>query len=86
MSSNLTGPFPETVCHLDLIMKNVIIMKIQTFQAATIIVRYIFTFRIKNPTAVHDKFWNRCYKTSPCQFNNASPNATTLRMLKIHLI
>jgi hypothetical protein len=50
-------------------MKNVIIMKIQTFQAATIIVRYIFTFRIKNPTAVHDKFWNRCYKTSPCHFS-----------------
>ena len=51
------GPFPELICHLDLTLKNVIIMKIQTFLAAIIIVRYIFSFYSKNPTAVQDHFW-----------------------------
>ena len=51
------GPLPEFLCILDFITKNVIALKVFLFLTAVIIVRYIFTFHSKNPTAVQDDFW-----------------------------
>ena len=38
-------------------MKNVLVLKMILFIDFTIIVRYIFKFHAKNPTAVQDEFW-----------------------------
>ena len=53
----LYGPLPELVCHLDSSLRNVVIMRLLIVLDSIIIVRYIFTFHAKNPTAVQDEFW-----------------------------
>ena len=51
------GPFPTILCHLDFMVKNVLVLKMILFIDFTIVVRYIFKFQAKNPTAVQDDFW-----------------------------
>jgi hypothetical protein len=52
------GPFPELLCQLDYLIKNIIVLKGVAFVDFIIIIRYILTFHSKNPTAVQDDFWN----------------------------
>jgi len=53
----LSGPFPVLVCQLDYLIKNVItLVQILQFDFS-LIIRYIFIFRSKNPTAIQDEFW-----------------------------
>jgi hypothetical protein len=42
---------------MDYLVKNIIVLKILLFSNFTIIIRYIFAFHSKNPTAVQDDFW-----------------------------
>ena len=51
------GPFPRFLCTLEFLVKNVLVLKMILFIDFTIIVRYIFKFHAKNPTAVQDDFW-----------------------------
>ena len=53
----LTMPFPFPLCQLDYLLKNVIIQKGLMFVDFILIVRYLFTFHSKNPTAVQEDFW-----------------------------
>jgi hypothetical protein len=48
----IAGPFPESLCSLSLILQNVFTMKAVVFLNCIAILRYIFTFHSKNPTAV----------------------------------
>jgi hypothetical protein len=53
----LTVPFPFVLCQLDYLLKNVIMQKGLMFVDFILIVRYLFTFHSKNPTAVQEDFW-----------------------------
>ena len=53
----LVGPFPELVCQLEYLAKNVPILHATVVINFVLIVRYVFTFHSKNPTAVQDDFW-----------------------------
>ena len=53
----LYGPFPTILCDLDYILKNVFVLKVVVFINVSLIVRYIFVFHSKNPTAYQDDFW-----------------------------
>lgn len=48
----LVGPFPRAICHLDIIMRNLFTMQGLFFLDSMILVRYIFIFHLKNPTAL----------------------------------
>ena len=47
----LVGPLPEVFCHLDILLRNVVAMHVMFYLDAIIVVKYIFTFYTKNPTA-----------------------------------
>ena len=51
------GPFPLILCQMDYLVKNIVVLKILIFSNFTIIIRYIFAFFSKNPTAFQDDFW-----------------------------
>jgi len=51
------GPLPTYVCHFDEIMRPVQIFQIILLLDAILIVRYMFVFHLKNPTATQDDFW-----------------------------
>ena len=53
----LTGPFPAFLCHLDIILRNSFIMQGLFYLDSMIMVRYVFIFHLKNPTALQDDFW-----------------------------
>ena len=50
---------PQLICYLDQILRGSIIMNYILFLDAILIVRFIFVFHTKNPTATQDDFWNR---------------------------
>ena len=52
------GPFPLYLCQLDYLLKNILVNKLIIFFNFGIIVRYIFVFHSKNPTAYQDDFWS----------------------------
>jgi hypothetical protein len=57
-SRYLHGSLESTLlCHLDTILRNVVPMIALLLLDAIIIVRYIFIFHLKNPTALQDDFW-----------------------------
>jgi hypothetical protein len=49
---------PKVFCYLDLFFKPGIILTYIMFLDAILVVRYIFIFHTKNPTANQDDFWN----------------------------
>ncbi len=54
----LFGPFNSaTICSLDFLLRNVILLQVNLIQDAVIIVSYICIFCCKNPTALQDDFW-----------------------------
>ena len=53
----LAGPFPDLVCKLEYLIKNMITLWWILLVNFVLIVRYIFVFKSKNPTAVQDEFW-----------------------------
>ena len=53
----LTGPFPEIVCQLEYLVKNVPLQHAAIIINCILGIRYILTFHSKNPTAVQDDFW-----------------------------
>ena len=55
----LTGPFPNILCQLEYLMKNILTLFFILMVDFVLIVRYIMVFKLKNPTAVQDEFWIR---------------------------
>ena len=53
----MLGPFPTWICFIDVVIRNAFIMQGLLFVDAIIIVRYIFLFHVKNPTALQDDFY-----------------------------
>lgn len=53
----LTGPFPAILCQVEHISKNVLLQHSVIVANCILVIRYIFTFHLKNPTAVQDDFW-----------------------------
>ena len=53
----LAGPFPDLVCQLEYLIKNTMTLQWILLVDFVLIVRYIFVFKSKNPTAVQDEFW-----------------------------
>jgi len=51
------GPQEELFCQVEYLIKNVIILKLILFLDFIIIIRYIFVFKFKNPTAIQEDFW-----------------------------
>ena len=54
----LIGPFPEWLCQFEYLVKNIPVQYIILMMNFVVIVRYIFTFHSKNPTAIQDDFWS----------------------------
>jgi len=52
------GPFHSILCYLQLLLKNTVKTEILLFYDAIALSRYIFIFRLKNPTAVCEDFWS----------------------------
>ena len=52
------GPFNQPLCVLDMTIRNALLMQGLMYIDATMIIRYIFIFLMKNPTALQDDFWN----------------------------
>jgi len=52
------GPLPPILCLLELNLKFAIFTQQMLFMDGIIIARYIFIFRLKNPAAFNDDFWN----------------------------
>ncbi len=48
----LLGPFPPVLCYIDIIFRNSFTMQGLLYLTAIIIVRYVFLFHLKNPTAL----------------------------------
>jgi len=53
----LSGPFPVLLCQLEYLNKNVMTLILILLINFILIIRYIFIFKSKNPTAVQDEFW-----------------------------
>jgi hypothetical protein len=53
----MLGPFPTWICFIDIVIRNMFITQGMLFLDAIIIVRYVFLFHVKNPTALQDDFW-----------------------------
>ena len=51
------GPLPVFLCQMEYLIKNILIIKFILFFDFIIMIRYIFIFKSKNPTAVQDSFW-----------------------------
>ena len=51
------GPMPVQMCRLEYISKNSVILSLLALSDFVIIIRYIFVFKAKNPTAIQDEFW-----------------------------
>ena len=54
----IIGPFPFVFCQLELLVKQILLTKLIVFFDFGIVVRYIFIFHAKNPTAYQDDFWS----------------------------
>ena len=54
----IIGPFPFVFCQLELLVKQILLTKLIVFFYFGIVVRYIFIFHAKNPTAYQDDFWS----------------------------
>jgi hypothetical protein len=52
------GPFPLFLCQVDYLLKNILTLEMVIGFSFVLVVRYIFVFHSKNPTAVQDDFWN----------------------------
>ena len=53
----LYGPLPHFVCYIQLIIRSSTVVNFMLYMDASIVARYIFIFRLKNPVAFHDNFW-----------------------------
>ena len=51
------GPFPQLTCYLILIIQGSLTIQALLLVNIMMITRYIFTFILKNPAAVHHDFW-----------------------------
>ena len=51
------GPMPVQMCRLEYISKNSVILSLLALSDFAIIIRHIFVFKAKNPTAIQDEFW-----------------------------
>ena len=51
------GPLPVSLCHVNSILRNALPMHGLQLLDAILIVKYVFLFRMKNPTALQDDFW-----------------------------
>ena len=51
------GPLHPSICYLSLILQGTFTFQLCLLMNAVMIVRYLFTFHIKNPTAVQHDFW-----------------------------
>lgn len=53
----LSGPFPELICQLEYLIKNIMTLWWILLADFVLTVRFIFVFMTKNPTAIQDEFW-----------------------------
>ena len=53
----ILGPIGDPFCSLDMAFRNFLLMQGLLYIDATILIRYIFIFCMKNQTALQDDFW-----------------------------
>ena len=51
------GPLPECICYVEIMLRGGITIQQLILTNAVIIVRYIFLFHVKNPTATQHDYW-----------------------------
>jgi hypothetical protein len=71
----LIGPFPESVCLFQFVMKNTTSLQILIFFDGIIVARYFYVFRLKNPAAFQDEFWHRFLNIWTASFSFISQSA-----------
>ncbi len=52
------GPLPKLICQVQFFLRKIVKDEIVLYYDAITLSRYIFTFWLKNPTAVEDSFWS----------------------------
>ena len=57
LSRYIIGPLPTSLCTLNLFLKNVVGLQIVLFFNASIAIKFISIFCLKNPTGLQDDFW-----------------------------
>lgn len=55
----IIGPFPLLLCYLELFLRSSLTMQGILYLDSIFIIRYLFVFHMKNPTATQDDFWIR---------------------------
>ena len=53
----LNGPLPHWLCRANLFFKNFITMMILLFYDASMVMKYVSIFCLKNPFGFRDEFW-----------------------------
>ena len=55
------GPIqPEIICRVNSVLRNSLPLHALLLLDAMMLIKYVFLFHMKNPTAIQDDFWNRC--------------------------
>lgn len=55
----LVGPLPMNLCFVQVILRNTTSSNMMLLSNATMIMKYLYAFRIKNPARFEDEFWAR---------------------------
>ena len=58
ISVSLFGPFSETICYFQLLLRNVCGVHSLNMLFALIVVKYFSIFMLKNPTCIDVEFWS----------------------------
>ena len=53
----IIGPLPEALCTLEIFLRSSLTMQGILYLDSIFVVRYLFVFHLKNPTAAQDDFW-----------------------------
>ena len=56
--SYIVGPMPESICLIEVLLRNSIPLQVLLFMNGIAVTRYVFIFWLKNPTAFKDDFWS----------------------------
>jgi hypothetical protein len=56
--SYIVGPMPESICLIEVLLRNSIPLQMLLIMNGIAVTRYVFIFWLKNPTAFKDDFWS----------------------------
>ena len=86
------GPFPNFLCNLVYLIRNICPLQLILFLNASFVIRYVYVFHSTNPTAYQDDFfifflsiwtYSKSFSIGHCQYEFFSiPTQKKLRLVK----